>query len=419
MHLQPSTNNVSVKKRAVLSSIDPNIVNEVNRKEYNKNLSAKDGHLKVPTSNAACKSIEKLSCTDLEQVWGTLKEQSLAKFNPSPLHEFCHVKKPTTPYKRPIQQVTTDLEVKFRNMFVADQPQSEAALFLSGVRAPPLSLSNARSAEPQENKNSLKKLMAMAIQSLNYLLPRAAEITEDLLHDCTVEEQQYYQENIAVTTREALRMNVDTVGQDNDLWLLFKSNRFTGSICYPLCTYSKNKKPNWTKKFSSTFAPSDVVTKAMQDGISYEGDGRDAYLKKNPNKKIISARIFVHPLVPWLGYSADGIVFENDLPTKLLEIKVPVKGNKFPPNTVQKELEYLDANGHLKHKHRYYGQVQLGMALYNLSACDFLNYCICADDIVSDTVMFDETFVLDLLERLATVYFRCHISAEIINQHIG
>ncbi|KAK3931646.1 Sec-independent protein translocase protein TatC [Frankliniella fusca] len=344
--------------------------------------------------------IEKLSCTDLEQVWGTLKEQSMSKFQPSPLHEFCHVKKPALPYKRTIKEVSEEMSKAFRDMFLADQPNSEAALFLSGVRAPPLRPPNALS-EPQENATALQRLMMMAMQSPNFLVQRAAEIGASLLRACPAEQQKFYEENIMVTTQEAKSMNVDTIGQDKDLWFLFKSYRITGSICYPLYTYYNNKNPDWTNKLANTFSgDSHCKSQAMQDGIDYEDDGRDSYLKNNPSVKVVTTGIFVHPLVPWLGYSADGIVFENDSPVKLLEIKVPVKGNKFSPSTIKKELKYLDKSGHLKHKHPYYGQVQLGMALYNLSSCDFINYCICADDIVTDTVMFDEPFVLDLLERL-------------------
>lgn len=202
----------------------------------------------------------------------------------------------------------------------------------------------------------------LAIEHPNYSVQRAAELSATLLSQCSAEEKKFFEENIAVTAGEAVSMNVDTVGQDNDLWLMFRSSRFTGSICYQLYTYSKNKNANWAKKLESTFTHSDFTSQAMEDGIMYEGNSRDSYANKYPSLQVVSAGIFVHPLVPWRGYSADGIVFENGLPTKLLEIKVPVKGKTFPPSTVKNELNYLDSSGHLKHKHNYYGQVQLGMA---------------------------------------------------------
>ena len=71
-------------------------------------------------------AIEKLSCTDVEQVWGTLKEKTMAKFEPSPLNEFCHVQKHPTPYKRPILEVTPDMEKRFRDMFLAGKYNSGA-----------------------------------------------------------------------------------------------------------------------------------------------------------------------------------------------------------------------------------------------------------------------------------------------------
>lgn len=46
----------------------------------------------------------------------------------------------------------------------------------------------------------------------------------------------------------------------------------------------------------------------MEDGLLYEASAREACVKKFKDKKIEKLGIFIHLMVPWLGYSADGMV---------------------------------------------------------------------------------------------------------------
>ena len=88
------------------------------------------------------------------------------------------------------------------------------------------------------------------------------------------------------------------------------------------------------------------------------------------------------------------------------ECKVPAKGQTKKASEIAPHLSYLDKNNHnLKKRHEYFGQVQLGMALFNLPLCDFSLYCYHSEDMLVVPVPFDETFVRDLMERLVHVYF--------------
>ena len=71
---------------------------------------------------------------------------------------------------------------------VADQPSSEAAVFLSEVRAPPVRTPNA----PPDNASNVKALASILRRTLDephYPLKRTAEIGKNLLSKCTQEEK--------------------------------------------------------------------------------------------------------------------------------------------------------------------------------------------------------------------------------------
>ena len=87
--------------------------------------------------------------------------------------------------------------------------------------------------------------------------------------------------------------------------------RITGSICYNLFTYAKNKNPDWNKKLKSVFNSSFKGTEDTVYGLMCEPEARDCFERDNPESEIVQIGILINPLLPWLGYSADGIVCTN------------------------------------------------------------------------------------------------------------
>jgi len=65
------------------------------------------------------KDIDQLTCTDIKQVWGTLKEKTLSQYEPTPLKDFCHIGSQQTAYKRPILNPSPEMEAEFRAMYLA------------------------------------------------------------------------------------------------------------------------------------------------------------------------------------------------------------------------------------------------------------------------------------------------------------
>jgi len=82
----------------------------------------------------------------------------------------------------------------------------------------------------------------------------------------------------------------------------------------------------------------------------YEPDAREKY-KRVKNVDVLVPGIILNPIVPWFGYSADGIVCKNDEVICLWEDKTPAQRKKKGYKQISKSLEYIDQNtGRLKHK---------------------------------------------------------------------
>ena len=60
----------------------------------------------------------------------------------------------------------------------------------------------------------------------------------------------------------------------------------------------------------------------------------------------------------------------------------------------------------LKKKHAYYGQVQLGMAILNISMVDFIIYSPFDNSIIIIKIEFDVMFVEKMLKSSKVAYFR-------------
>ena len=223
--------------------------------------------------------------------------------------------------------------------------------------------------------------------------------------NCSPIEKKYYDENIKISEQNAEEMYVETELQDDDLWHRMRYGRITGSICYSLFTYANNKKADWGKKLENTFCSTFKGNENTVYGLVREEDDKEVFESKNPEKKIVRAGILIHPLVPWLGYSTDGIICENSVPTSLWENKALKAGRKKNADELKNVAKCL-VDGKLKKNHSYNGQVQLGMVMYSLPQCEFTLYSKKNEDVYINTVMFDEKFCLKMLQTLTEIYFK-------------
>ena len=196
--------------------------------------------------------------------------------------------------------------------------------------------------------------------------------------------------------------------QNSASWQKERKVRLTASRCYELFTYSKNKSPNWPKKISAYFSEPFTGNLATDYGLEKEAEAVNAFQRKK-NLCVFKTGLLVHPQVPWLGYSPDGLFFiEGEL--KTLEIKCPVQGISATAEDVAKTLNYLcvseDGLYKLKQKHKYYGQVQCGLFITGCKQCHFLIYSAFDQFYVLIVIERNEKFIEELFAILQDIYFK-------------
>ena len=139
---------------------------------------------------------------------------------------------------------------------------------------------------------------------------------------------------------------------------------------------------------------------------------KDAFLKISETcpSKILRSGLIVHPNYPFLGFSPDGLIIENDNSIRLLEIKCPIEGKNKTATELVEHLNFLSLDEHskyvLKKKHAFYGQIQLGLFLLGSEKCDFIIYSSYDSSFFKMIVVKDEKFLLKLLPCLSEVYFK-------------
>ncbi|XP_044744754.1 uncharacterized protein LOC123306700 [Coccinella septempunctata] len=187
-------------------------------------------------------------------------------------------------------------------------------------------------------------------------------------------------------------------------WKTYRKYRLTGSRCYSIFTYSKL---DWPNKSLNHFNPKGFTNKFVQHGVIHEREARECY-KSKLGYCVVETGFLICNRYPWLGFSPDGVIFEEGKPFRLLEIKCPFVGRTKSAAEFFGECDYLElaASGlKLKQNHSYYAQVQLGMALLNLRSCDLVLYSSFSKTFLKVVVPFDEVFAKTSIEKISFNYF--------------
>lgn len=214
----------------------------------------------------------------------------------------------------------------------------------------------------------------------------------------------FYNENVKLIHSESVTLFMKTLGQSNDTWKKARMCRITGSICYEICTYTRNKSPDWNKKVETIFYS------------KFEGNANTRYGTLNENKAIAEYErvlhvksertgFFVNPLCPWLGYSADGVVWSTNT---LLEVKCPIEGKTKTAADVIKNVAFMNVSGNdvtFKKKHKYYAQAQLGMMLLGFPKCHFIVYASHNNSVYVIELTYDKAFCNLMVNYLKQAYF--------------
>lgn len=101
--------------------------------------------------------------------------------------------------------------------------------------------------------------------------------------------------------------------------------RITGSTCRAYFTYVPKTGRTWEEKVANMLDSRFSGNDATRYGESCEGLALQEYARLT-DKAVTKLGLMVNPLLPWLGYSPDGVVFRGSQPGILLEVKSPEKG---------------------------------------------------------------------------------------------
>lgn len=111
---------------------------------------------------------------------------------------------------------------------------------------------------------------------------------------------------------------------DKKIWHSERKFRVTGSWCYNLFTY---KKDNWETKAVEYFIGKNINNCYTRHGIKYESVALKSFEQNlNRDEKVIYLGLVICRQHPWMAYSPDAILFLEEIPQTLIEVKCPYAG---------------------------------------------------------------------------------------------
>lgn len=225
---------------------------------------------------------------------------------------------------------------------------------------------------------------------------------------------QYYNERIILDNDSVFSLCLRTMEQSKAAeWFEARRVRITASEkAHKIKTMTRVSAESLLKGFLN---PKILNTESLNYGIENEQKARDCY-KLEHDVHVFEIGLFVSPRQAWLGVSVDGIVVNDGVITKIIEIKCPISCKSKPiwDEEAQKFnvgfIQTLD-NGavQLKKNNIYYTQCQLQMYVTNIPICDLFIWSPRGSYTVE--VHIDYEFLTMLIPKLENFYFNYYLSA--------
>lgn len=225
---------------------------------------------------------------------------------------------------------------------------------------------------------------------------------------------EYYVKNIFVDPKQIMNIFNETKMQSQSVqWKDVRKCRISASVKAHRIKTCRNLSFENQKKLAESL----MVEKEMGHqgkinvayGNKYESEAIEFYSQLFCNSIILKCGVVIHFKVPWLCASPDGIVMENGVLTKILEVKCPIScQNKkiYDPENKKCNVPYLEYKNNqifLKTNHQYYTQCQILMYCTGLSQCDLLVYNKINPIIIK--IEKNDLYLQILLTRLHYFYF--------------
>ncbi|KAJ8909641.1 hypothetical protein NQ315_015333 [Exocentrus adspersus] len=314
---------------------------------------------------------EEISQTDLKCVWSTQKSVTQEKYSAVSINQIpC--------FKDQVKQSLRGIgEEDLYNFFIEKLPESALALNISKVGRRSCTNVVAEASIVLECNHYQEAILDVACQSVLMMEISSVQISNQ--NKCCKE--RYWNlfsllpEVIIIITQQSQEWHIQRKYRVLVYMIYIRIQKVTGKV----------KHNKYTKH-----------------GIKYESDAREAFVKQT----------LFH--VVECGYSPDGIIFEGKRPVALLEIKCLYEGATHTISEVVSKTKYLEKCGskyRLKEKHKYYGQIQLGMALLNVERCYFVLYASFDKSIEICEVDINYNFA----KKMLTILINNHTKAIILD----
>lgn len=150
---------------------------------------------------------------------------------------------------------------------------------------------------------------------------------------------------------------IPLVAQRTDAWFKMRGDRITGSIADTILGTNPYEGPASVVAQKAGIKSTFRGNAFTAHGTKYEPIAIQAYLKRT-GRVHFELGLVPHPTRSDLAHSPDGIVLHHTQPPRLLEVKCPAT-RKIVPGRVPPQ---------------YTHQIQLGLEIFDLEECDFVQY---------------------------------------------
>lgn len=353
---------------------------------------------------------ESLTKTDCEQQWGAPSAQQFAKKKYSKGKYFFEMFPPDNeladiqPFGVDLSELQSPSALKIMLTSIANRRVRESQEEQSGlIDVPDSQVVSADASEKRTCQENLKLLFSLWDDSEIDYTPVA--IPQELT--------QFYNKYIVMTVQQIIDLCCDTIQQsDSSEW--FKARRYRISASKNAHSIKSRKSKTIPKLIEEMLFSKNINTEALRYGKEMESVARKEYEKEN-NIIVEQVGVIVCQKKPWLCASLDGVVIENLLPTRVVEIKCPFKCKNVPivDNVLQKcnvgYLEIKNNNVQLRRSAIIYTQCQIQMYVSGIALCHLYVYSPVQSCTV--TVHRDNEFLKQVLLQCENFYFEHYLIA--------
>lgn len=270
-------------------------------------------------------TLEALSQTDITCAWTATKETSKAQYKPVPTEAMACFK---LKY-RFVELPDTEMINILRNNFIRDLPNSALGvhrsatllllylLFTYLLLKVNLYITFFRTGCTHISQLHLESLLEILLQnSYQSIVMLELNTFNVKVNNCCQMFLNKFNDNEYIIARQTKNSKLE--------WFHERLFRVTGSRIYELFTY--NIDGDWKHKCKRYFFPKNFTNKYVQYGQKYEQEARNVFTE-NTGLNIHQFGLITSSINSWLGYSPDGIIFNENNPIALIEIKCPFAGN--------------------------------------------------------------------------------------------